>query len=223
MAKRLTDSEKWKDEWFLSLDNDSRMIWIYILDTCTHAGLLKKNLKMMNFCCNTLYTEEKINEIFDKRLIDLGDTYFIPKFLKFQYSSLDSNRPVIVSVRKELSLHKDYIRIRESLDKDCQIIKDKSKDKSKDKDKLFRECRFFNFEDFRGAFISNSKYQKYDVNYYYEAVKNWSESKGAKKKDWIATARGFANRDDKESKAKLKPISYKSVDNGKHDPSTAHL
>jgi len=223
MAKRLTDSEKWKDEWFLSLDNDCRMIWIYILDNCSHAGLLKKNLKLMNFCCNTSYTEESLKEIFNERLIDLGDTYFIPKFLKFQYGNLSSDRPVIVSVRNELSLHKHYIMIKESLDNHCLRIKDKSKDKSKDKDKLFRECKFFIFEDFKAAFVSNPKYQKYDINYYYEAVKNWSESKGAKKKDWIATARGFANRDDKENKAKLKPVSYKSNDNGKHDPSTAHL
>lgn len=223
MAKRLTDSEKWKDEWFLSLDNDSRMIWIYILDNCTHAGLLKKNLKMMNFCCNTSLTDEKIREIFEGRLVDLGDTYFIPKFLKFQYGNLSSEKPVIVSVRKELSLHKDYKMIAESLPNDCQIIKSKSKDKSKDKDILFKECEFLNFESFRDAFVLNPKYQKYDVNFYYEAVKNWSESTGAKKKDWIATARGFAHRDDKENKAKLKPISYKSENNGKHDPSTAHL
>ncbi len=223
MAKRLTDSEKWKDEWFLSLDNDSRMIWIYIVDNCTHAGLLKKNLKLMNFCCNTNYKEEEINEIFGSRLLDLGDTYFIPKFIKFQYSNLTSNKPVIVSVIKELSFRNDYDMIKESLCNHCVTIKSKSKDKSKDKDMFFRDSKFFIFEDFRDAFISNDKYKKYDANYYYEAVKNWSESTGAKKKDWIATARGFANRDDKENKAKLKPISYKSDNNGKHNPSTAHL
>lgn len=223
MAKRLTDSEKWKDEWFLSLDNDCRMVWLYMLDNCSHAGLLKKNLKMLNFCCNTDYAEEKIQQIFNGRLVDLGDTYFIPKFLKFQYGNLSSEKPVIVSVRKELSLHKDSIKINESLPNDCQTIKSKSKDKSKDKDNLFRECKFFDFEVFRESFYSNAKYLKYDVNYYFEAVKNWSESKGEKKKDWIATARNFALRDDKQNTAKLKPISYKSESNGKHNPSTAHL
>jgi len=223
MAKRFTDSEKWKDEWFLSLDNDCRIVWFYMLDTCSHAGLLKKNLKLLNFCCNTNFTDEDLMENFKDRIVDLGDTYFIPKFIKFQYVSLQSKKPVILSVINELSLHKGYLTIKESLPNDCQIIKDKSKDKSKDKDKFFRDSEFKNYDNFRDAFISNSKYSKYDVNYYYEAVKNWSESSGAKKKDWIATARGFANRDEKDNKAKLKPISYKSNDHGKYDPSTAHL
>lgn len=223
MAKRLTDSEKWKDEWFLSLDNDCRIVWIYILDNCSHAGLLKKNLKMLNFCCNTSFNEENLSEIFADRLIDLGDTYFIPKFLKFQYVKLTSEKPVIVSVRNELSLHKHYERIKESLVNHCLTIKDKSKDKSKSKDKIFRDSEFFDFNVFKAKFESNVKYKKYDVNYYYEAVKNWSESTGAKKKDWIATARGFANQDERDNKAKLKPISYKSDNNGKHNPSTAHL
>lgn len=96
-------------------------------------------------------------------------------------------------------------------------------DKKEDRGEYFSQSPFIDFQLFKINFTLNDKYKKYDVNYYYEAVKNWSESKGAKKKDWIATARGFAIRDEKENKAKLKPISYKSNDNGKYDPSTAHL
>ena len=48
------------------------------------------------------------------------------------------------------------------------------------------------------------KYLKYDIEYYYEAMKSWSQSKGELKKDWLATLRYFINRDEKESKGKLK-------------------
>ena len=54
-----------------------------------------------------------------------------------------------------------------------------------------------------GKFI-NSKYENADLEYYYEAVKNWADSNGAKKKDWAATARGFMLRDLKDDKLKLK-------------------
>jgi len=35
------------------------------------------------------------------------------------------------------------------------------------------------------------KYHEYNLTYYNEVVKNWSASKGAMKKDWIATIRNF--------------------------------
>ena len=43
-----------------------------------------------------------------------------------------------------------------------------------------------------------------DLEYYYEAVRDWSASKGEKRKDWIATARTFIKRDKDNNKLKLK-------------------
>jgi hypothetical protein len=47
-------------------------------------------------------------------------------------------------------------------------------------------------------------YQKYDLKYYHESLLNWSDSKGAKKIDWLATVRNAILRDEKENKAKFK-------------------
>ncbi len=99
MAKRFTDKNKWTDEWYLSLSNDDRIVWEYILDTCTIAGRLKKNFKLLNFCCNVDYEEKQLLKVFDSRLLDKGGFYFIPKYLKFQYAKgLNSQKPAIVSV-----------------------------------------------------------------------------------------------------------------------------
>ena len=48
------------------------------------------------------------------------------------------------------------------------------------------------WEKFRAAFAGTT-YEEQDVNFqfYYNAVLNWSDSKGAMRKDWIATARTF--------------------------------
>lgn len=136
MAKRFTDTEKWKDEWFLSLDNDSRMIWLYMLDNCSIAGILKKNFKLMNFCCNAKFNEQKLLEVFNGRVEDKGSYYFITKFLKFQYpKGLGSNKPAIIAVRKELEEKGIPIIISESLANHSLMIKDKDKDKDKVKDK----------------------------------------------------------------------------------------
>jgi len=136
MAKRLTDTEKWRDEWFGSLNNDYRIVWLYLVDSCTHAGVWKKDFRGLNFNCNTNFTEAEILEVFGSRLVDRGNFFFIPKFVKFQYSQgLGSNKPVIVSVVKELKNNNLYEIIKKQFGNDYLIIKDKSKDKVKDKSK----------------------------------------------------------------------------------------
>jgi len=132
MAKRLTDTEKWNDDWYISLCNDYRIIWQWLLDNCNHAGVCKRSIKLMNLMCNTDITEATLIEIMEGRLIIVDNNWFIPKFLKFQYTSLKSQRPVIISVIKELEKNNLIQFIPESFGNDYLIIKDKDKDKDKD-------------------------------------------------------------------------------------------
>ena len=135
MAKRLTDTNKWNDDWFLSLDNDYRIIWQWLLDNCNHAGICKRSMKLLNMMCNTSITEDEMVEKMYDRVVIVGNNWFIPKFLKFQYSNLHSNKPVIVSVVKEIENNDLYDYIPQSFGNDYLIVKSKSKDKSKDIDK----------------------------------------------------------------------------------------
>ena len=149
MAKRFTDSEKWEDNWFSELSNDEKIVWLYLLDKCNHAGIVRTNLRTLNFNCNTSYNDYiTINELLGNRLIIINESFaFIPKFLKFQYiKGIGSNKPVIVSIRKELEkfglmgvvsdlFGENFVTIKEPLSNSCQTIKEKDKDKDKDKDK----------------------------------------------------------------------------------------
>ena len=67
---------------------------------------------------------------------------------------------------------------------------------------LFKNSKYCDIELIKSEI--GDKYKKYNLSYYYEAVKNWSESKGEMKKDWLATLRGFILKDVRENKAKLK-------------------
>jgi len=137
MAKRFTDTEKWKDEWWGSLPNDYRMIWLYLIDSCSMAGIWKKDFRGLNFNCNTNIDEKQFFEIFGSRLIDRGNFFFIPKFLRFQYpKGLNSNKPVIISIVKEIEKNNLSQTIKELLGNDYLIVKDKDKDKDKEKDKV---------------------------------------------------------------------------------------
>ena len=38
MAKRFTDNEKWKNQFFKGLSTVNKLFFLYILDDCDHAG-----------------------------------------------------------------------------------------------------------------------------------------------------------------------------------------
>lgn len=139
MAKRLTDTEKWNDDWYISLSNDYRIIWQWLLDNCNHAGICKRSIRLLNLMCNTSVLEKDLVLAMDGRVIIVENNWFIPKFLKFQYASLHSNRPVIISVVKELEKNNLIQFIPESFGNDYLIIKDKRKDKDKDIVKLKKQ------------------------------------------------------------------------------------
>jgi hypothetical protein len=59
---------------------------------------------------------------------------------------------------------------------------------------LFEKSRFFDFELFRECF-NTPEFEKVDLVYYYNVVKDWSASKGRMQKDWIAQTRNIIRAD----------------------------
>lgn len=78
---------------------------------------------------------------------------------------------------------------------------------------LFSDTKYADFDEFKSAFCG-SKYEVADLEYYWEAIKNWSEGDGKKKVDWISTARSWMLRDRKEGKLVMSENS-KLIDDGK--------
>ena len=64
---------------------------------------------------------------------------------------------------------------------------------------LFADSRYFDFEKFAAEFTA-PEFQSVDLAYYYGVVADWSASKGAKKRDWIATTRNIMRRDHEQGK-----------------------
>lgn len=65
---------------------------------------------------------------------------------------------------------------------------------------LFSNSKFADFDKFRTEIEKAEKYAGADIEYYYECVKNWSDAKGVKREDWIATAKNWMLRDFNEGK-----------------------
>lgn len=68
---------------------------------------------------------------------------------------------------------------------------------------LFENSRYSTFEEFSKCF-ETEEFRDIDLVYYFHAVADWSASKGAKKRDWIATARNFIRGDMEKGKVRRK-------------------
>jgi len=133
MAKRFTDTEKWKKKWIRKLDHKYKLFWVFICDDCNHAGIWDVDLDVANIRLGLNLTEAEILTAFKEKLIpiDNGDKWFIPKFVDFQYGELNSENRVHSSVLSILKKEGAYKGLKQPL----QGCKDKAKDKDKDKDK----------------------------------------------------------------------------------------
>jgi hypothetical protein len=140
MAKRYTDTDKWKKMWFRKLKNDHKVFWMYLLDQCDHAGIWEVDFDLASYFCNGI-KESEIRETFIKQYheFDDGKRWFLKDFIEFQYRGLDESNRVhnsVITILKRHGLYKGLISpLQEAKDKD----KDKALDKVKDKDKDKRE------------------------------------------------------------------------------------
>ena len=85
MAKRFIDTELFDDPWFMELEKDAKILWVYLITKCNHAGIIDVNTKLVEFQAG-IKSYERVSKQLGNRLIFLRDNYyFIPKFLEFQY------------------------------------------------------------------------------------------------------------------------------------------
>lgn len=130
MAKRFTDTGKWKKESFGNLPPRMKLVWIYLCDNCDHAGIWDVNMRLLEFQVGERVTLEEITEIFGEKVILLSKTkLFIPSFVEFQYGILNAENRAHKSVIDKLTKEGAYKGLTRSL----QGRKDKEKDKDKEK------------------------------------------------------------------------------------------
>jgi hypothetical protein len=85
MAKRFTDTEKWKDEWFLELEPLMKILWLYILDSCDHAGVWKVNFKLASYSIGTALDRQSALKALGDRIVVVSlDKWHVPKFITYQ-------------------------------------------------------------------------------------------------------------------------------------------
>ena len=135
MAKRFTDSEKWKKPFIRKLPLKYKVLWFYILDDCNHAGIWQVDLDVASIRVGESFNSEECIKVFGGKIkaFDNGEKWFIKDFIDFQYGELNDKNRAHKSV-KDLLIKYNLIDFNKDLISPLQGYKDKDKDKVKDKE-----------------------------------------------------------------------------------------
>lgn len=143
MAKRFTDTEKWKKKFIRNLEPKLKLLWFYILDDCDHAGIWHPDFEVASIRIGVEITEKYAETVFSDhiQIFDDGEKWFIPAFIQFQYGELNPNNRAHNSVINILKKYKlgAYKLLNDSSDGV------KVKDKVKVQDMESRKREFWNY------------------------------------------------------------------------------
>lgn len=165
MAKRFTDTEKWKKPFIRSMKAPYKLLWLYILDECDHAGIWQVDFEVAQIKIGERLNIETAREFFSGKIFEFegGEKWYIPDFIEFQYGELNEQNRA----------HNSVIRILEKYNlKEIKPLtsplhgandKDKEKEKELDKEKEIELVYPFDSEKFKtvwSVLISEPKWRK---------------------------------------------------------------
>ena len=110
MAKRFTDTDKWKKGFIKRLPAKYKLLWLYILDDCNHAGIWDPDFEVASIRIGSKISEKDASKGLAEqiKIFDGGNKWFIPKFIDFQYGQLNENVNAHKSVIKLLDKYDVY-------------------------------------------------------------------------------------------------------------------
>ena len=142
MAKRFTETGKWKKKWIRELSPEMKLFWFYLLDNCDHAGIWEVDIDLAAFQIGIELDESTILNTFNRKIVSFKPgKWFIPKFIDYQYGELNKSNRAHLSVIKILTKYKLYKGLARGLQGAKDKDKDKELDKVKDKDKKSKELQ----------------------------------------------------------------------------------
>lgn len=87
MAKRFTDTDKWKKPFIRSLKAPYKLLWFYIVDDCDTAGIWEADFDVAQVKIGEKIDPKTAIKQLGKNIIEIdnGNKWFIPSFIEFQY------------------------------------------------------------------------------------------------------------------------------------------
>jgi len=199
MAKRFTESGKWKKKWIRQLDPKYKLFWFYLLDNCDHAGVFDADIESASFHIGLEYTDKEVLEVFNRKIVPFkAEKWFIPKFVEYQYGELNENNRAHLSVINILNKY-NLLDPNKTLARPLKGVKEqvKVKDKSKGKSSQLESIKN-NLEELQ------SEFPTVNVKLEYDKFVDYLAANGKTYKNYNA---GFKNwlRNDSFGKATIEP------------------
>lgn len=89
MAKRFTDTAKWKKEFIKGLSSKHKLLWFYILDDCDHAGVWEVDFEVASLRIGEKLVPSEALEALGEQIQIIGkNRWWIKGFISFQYGNL---------------------------------------------------------------------------------------------------------------------------------------
>lgn len=159
MAKRFTDTNKYKKPFIRGLQGAYKLLWDFLYHDCDNAGIWIVDFDIAQLYLGNDMPVNKDDAIKffnsdEERIIILenGKKWFIPSFIHFQYGELSSNNRAhtgVISTLKKYNIIDDTLNFIKPHISPLQGDKDKDMDKDMDKDKEKEDKKInFSFEQF---------------------------------------------------------------------------
>jgi hypothetical protein len=108
VAKRFTDTEKWKKPFIRGLQGPYKLLWFYILDDCDHAGIWQVDFEVARIRTGEQIDKQSAINAFGDRIeiFSEGSKWFLRDFIEFQYGQLNEKNRMHLSVINILTKNK---------------------------------------------------------------------------------------------------------------------
>jgi len=195
MAKRFTDTGKWKKKWIRELNPDMKLFWFYLLDNCDHAGIWEVDIDLASFQVGVKLDEARILKVFNRKIVPFKDgKWFVPKFIEYQYGELNENvnaHKSVIKILKKYGLNKKNQQLPNSSsgtvqDKDMNMVKDK------------REGKFEIIE--KSLDGLQAQFKNRNVESEFQHFKDYCKANGKKYKNHLAAFRNWLRNDSYRTK-----------------------
>ena len=187
MAKRFTDTNKYKKPFIRGLQGAYKVLWDYLYHDCDHAGIWIVDFEIAQIYVGSDLPINKADALkffneSEKRIVEIdhGTKWFIPSFISFQYGELkESNRAhnSVINILKNKGLisslqgAKDMDKVK---DKDKELDKDKEQGKDKDKKEIKIESVIFPFntDEFKKQWEYWKNYKSKEFKFKYKSTQS---------------------------------------------------
>ncbi|MDX9730220.1 MAG: hypothetical protein RBT63_00480 [Bdellovibrionales bacterium] len=103
MANIYTDTDKWEDDWFLSLSPKMKCAWLYLCDTVKGCGERKISFRKISHDIGEPISREEFDKVFSGRVFWLGEgEVWIPGTLSRIYKTLSIRVPAHINAARKI-------------------------------------------------------------------------------------------------------------------------